>query len=178
MVEEKKKTVIGIGILIIFIVMTGIFIFSKSTNHHDVTYITSKISMVTDNSRFYTVSSCVSKYLTYLSSSNSSALLQLLDSRYKEENKITLLNINDFIKPLDQNYEFVALKMYQEKFNDNIMKYYVYGTIRPEQFYETVEDYYVADHDQDYYIIIYLDFKNQTFSVEPDDGTIFKGGNS
>lgn len=57
--------------------------------------------------------------------------------------------------------------MYEQLINSNVTKYYVYGYLR-------VDDMDFNYNDKiDYYIIVYLNSENDTFSILPYDGEIF-----
>ena len=66
--------------------------------------------------------------------------------------------------------------MYYEELQSSITKYYVYGEILKNQIYDEGMDEIIKG--QDAYFIIYLDWENEIFSVEPYNGEIFIGGAS
>ena len=70
------------------------------------------------------------------------------------------------IKELDKDLSFSGDKMYYEKTNENISKYYVSGSLQSL----SMDNNEIID---DYYVIILIDNNNKTFSVIPDDGKIF-----
>lgn len=177
MVKEEKKNILLLIVLLIIALIITIFVFSSRSNKNSVN-ITDKISMVTDNSRFFTVTSCVSKYLTYLSSRDTTNLLLLLDKKYIDSNHISESNIFSFVDSVGDNSEFTATRMYQERVNDNVMKYYVSGFIRPMTYFEDMEDSYKVQAIP-FYVIVNMDLKQKIFSIIPYDGKIFlKGGTS
>ena len=116
---------------------------------------------------FYTVSSCVSKFLNYLSIRDTKSLLVLLSDKYKKDNSITEENIYSFINSLDGVYNFNPRKMYVQQKSKNVYKFYVYGLIEQESMD-------LEGEQSNYYLIVTLDKDNGTFSVEPYDGKIFK----
>lgn len=172
--EDRKKNII-LGIIAVIVIITLIFLNRDNLFKKNPTIISGDITMVTDNNRFYTVTSCVSKYLSYLSSGDSSSLLLLLDNDYKETNNITSSNIYQFIDRLDSQYEFNADKMYQEKVNDTVIKYYVSGSISPALYFENMEDSYNVEY-REFYVIVNLDLRQGVFSIVPYDGDIFLNG--
>lgn len=130
-----------------------------------------KIEIVTSSSKFYTVNNCVYRYLTYLQANDADNLTILLDGSYKKKNNISADNVLDKLEKLDGVYSFEARKMYQEELNEDITKYYVYGYLKEEVIDQSFEVESI-----DYYIIVTLNAKNQTFSITPYDGEIFING--
>ena len=156
------------GIIITVIVLAALYgiytlFFNKPKDETD-----NKIDvvLVNDYNRFYTVSSCVTKYLNTLSSNNVENILTILDKNYKEKNNITEDNIYNYINKVDDVYSFSPRKMYYKETNNYITKYYIYGTIEKS----TINQ---SDEEKDYYIIVHLHSQNMTFAVEPYDGEIF-----
>lgn len=132
-----------------------------------------EINIVTSSSKFYTVSNCVYRYLTYVNAQDGESVIKLLDNSYKEKEKITKDNVFEKITVYENAYTFEARKMYQEKVNKDITKYYVYGYLREN----TLDADFTNTH-LDYYIIVILNTKNKTFSIIPYKGDIFiNGGN-
>ena len=165
--EEKDKKALLIAIILGLLVLLAYKLFFEHKKIIKEKIDTKTISIVTDQSDFYTISSCVSKYLNYLCSDDSKDLIILLSDEYKKENSITEDNINDFIDFLDGLYSFNPKKMYVQRKSKNVYKFYVYGLIEQD----------LMDIDSvgsDYYIIIILDKKNGTFAVEPYSGEMFK----
>ena len=58
------------------------------------------------------------------------------------------------------------MKMYSQKLSKYVTKYYVYGEAQEESEEAIGESF-------NYYLIVYLDESNLSFSVEPYDGEIF-----
>lgn len=163
--EEKNQKILAV-ILIIILLMLGIYtFFFKKSKEEPID--TETISVVKDNDRFYTVSSCVNKYLSYLSSNDIDNLYLLLDEGYKKENNITKENINNFIKPTMEFVTFSPRKMFEQRLSKDVYKYYVKGYIRKDTFSQIGKK-------EDYYIIVIMDQSNLTFSIMPYDGEMFK----
>ena len=160
--KNKQTILIILGVIIaLIIILFKIFGGSKDS---------SKIEIVRSSSKFYTVSNCVSRYLNYLYSEDTDNILLLLNSTYKKNNNINSNNLFDKISKLDDSYDFEARKMYEKVINEHIVKYYVYGYLSNNSF-----DF---DNKIEYYIVIYLNSKNSTYSVEPYNGDIFKNGDN
>lgn len=159
-ISKNRNTIIIVifGIIAIILVLVQIFGGSKDKN---------KIDIVTSTSKFYTVSNCVYRYVTYLQTKDTDNLLLLLDSKYKSKNNINSNNVLNNLINLDKLYNFEARKMYEEKINDNITKYYVYGYL--------IEDDIDSNNSMDFYVIVTMDTNNKIFSITPYDGEIFGG---
>jgi len=164
---ERNKKILAI-VLVSLVVLLGIYnLFFNKSDVVDEKIDTETISIVDDNSRFFTVSSCVSKYLNYLSSKDTDNLLILLSEEFKTVNSITDLNIYSYIGSLDEPKNFSPRKMYEQRLSKSIYKYYVYGYI----YSESIDS--IASK-QEYYLVVLLDEKNMTFAIEPYDGSMFK----
>lgn len=166
MEEYELKNIKGIIIfLVILAAFYGIykkFVEDKSTNTKE-----EKAQVVNNYNRFYTVSSCVTKYLNTVSSDNTQNIVTLIDESYKKKNKINEDNVYDYIEKLDVVYDFLPKKMYYNEINKYLTKYYVYGKIKKSLINGN-------SNNSDYYIIVILDSQNMTFAIEPYDGTMFK----
>ena len=165
--EEKNKKIL-IFVLIIALLILGIYkIFFEHKSVKKEKIDTETISIVKKPNDFYTVSSCVSRYLRYLSDNDTDNLLILLSDEYKKQNSINKDNLYTFISYYDRSYEFNPRKMYVQRVSKNVYKYYVYGLIEEE-----LMD--MDSQEMDYYLIIILDKENMTFAVEPYNGDMFK----
>ncbi len=160
-----KTNIIGLIILLI-IIFFGIILH----NYRDPkpTKVTEKITLVNNYNRFFTISNAGNKYITYLKNQDKDALMNLLNHDYIEVNNLNKNNMFNILEPLDENneYTFEARKMYEEKLNKNIIKYYIYGHLSVE-----IMDTYTKP--EDYYLIIHLDTENFTYFVTPYNGEIF-----
>ena len=157
-VNKKNIFILFLGLLAIGVVFFNMFVGSKKKN---------EIEIVTSSSKFYTVSSCVNRYMYYISLEDKKSLLEILEKKYVKKNNIDENNILDKIDKFDNDYNFLASKMYQQEVNNNVMKYYVKGYLVEKNASSGVE------HQNNYYLIVYLDSKNSTYSIEPYDGEIF-----
>lgn len=165
--EEDKNKKILIIILVIAVIILGIYkLFFENKSKHNEAIDTKTISIVKNQNDFYLVSSCVSRYLNYLSADDKEKLLMLLSDNYKNENSVTSENIYNFISRLDGLYSFNPRKMYVQRMSENVYKFYVYGLIEKD----TIDLDYAGS---DYYVIVILDKANTTFAIEPYDGGMF-----
>ena len=127
----------------------------------------SKINIVKNYSNFYTVNSCVYRYLTYVANENKTSILNVLDEEYVNSNNITEENVLSFLTKYEGNISFESVKMYEEEINKNITKYYVKGNV--------INDIIDSDAElTEAYFIVKLDKKEQVFSIMPYNGEVFK----
>lgn len=172
MSKIEKRNIIVL-IIIAFVLISGIIIyetfFNKSTKEE-----VASINILKDNSRFYTISSCVNRYLTYLTNKDTDNLILLIDESYKDEKNVTKSNLLEKLPKLNGRYNFSAKKMYEQKINDNYTRYYVYGLLMEDVFSE--EDSIKTS--KDFYTIVTINGEDYTYSITPYDGEIFKGGSN
>lgn len=165
--EERNKRILLI-VLVAAVILLGVYkLFFENKKEQAEQIDTETISVVTNANDFYTVSSCVSKFLSYLSINDTENLLILLSDEYKKENSVTQDNIYNFISALNGVYNFNPRKMFVQRTNKNTYKFYIYGLIEQESM-ELISD------SMDYYIVVILDKENGTFAIEPYDGSMFK----
>lgn len=165
--KSKLTAIILVIITILVVVISAILKKEEKTDEF-------KINIVTNYSNFYTVNSCLYRTITYITSNDRESLLLILDDKYEKENNINENNILDIFGDIKENSTFVSEKMYYQKINDNIMKYYVYGYIEENAI---ADDEFTIESQKDYrYFIVYLDTNNKTFSIEPYSGEVFIGG--
>ena len=156
------------NILLVLLVFAAIFaLVYNSFIKKD--YNVSKISIVENYNEFYTVNSCLYRTITYLNDKDVDSLILILDKKYKSKNKINKNNLLNYLPQVNNSSTFVSRKMYYQKINENVTKYYVYGYIEEETF-----DGMGAKTDA--YFIVNLDSNNKTFSIEPYSKEQFDGG--
>lgn len=169
--EEGNTLKVLIIVLIIFGILSAFYNFvvkeKNNDNDSDIVDNTNNVSIVTNHNKFYTVSSCVSKYINYLTAKDTDNLLILLSEEYQKTNNINSNNVYNYTGTINGNKSFSANKMFSQKINQNIYKYYVYGNLREETLNYTSEK-------EDFYLIVFLNDKDMTFAVEPYNGDIFR----
>lgn len=164
--EKKDNSTLLMIIALILLVIVGIINFlgkdEEVVDNNETEY-----KLLHDYSRFFTIDSCIYKYITYVSNNKTEDILKVLDSDYVSNNNINSDNLYEYIDSLNGNYSFKTKKIYYEEVSNNYIKYYVYGYLIQESL-DNIGD------KQDYYVIVNLDTKNQLFSISPYDGSIFK----
>ena len=162
--EKNEKILLFllfIGLLVVFVSKIVSFYTSKEN-------IDNSIKIVTDQNRFFEVSACVNKFITYSQTDDTNKIISILNDNYIKENNITEDNVFDYLKHFNPNDVFTARKMFYQQIDKSIYKYYVYGRYREELLYSYGEE-------QNYYLIVYLYTDNMTFSIEPYNGELFEG---
>lgn len=150
-------------IMIVVFVLSSVFILTSNKKRKDF----SSIKVVDNSTQYYDVSSIMNKFVHNSNIKNKNVLLNMLDSNFKNEKKVTEKNIFNKVKKYsDDNITFFGDKMYYEEINKNILKVYVSGTIQSA----TMEGYDIIDN---YYAIVLMDKSKKLFSIIPDDGKTF-----
>ena len=165
--EKKKDYTLLIIICVILLCIVILLFLNNDSNDNNILSKEPKYKLVEDYSRFFTVNSCVYKYITYLNGNKTEDLLKILDKEYIENNNIDSNNVYNFVNKLTGNYSFKTKKIYYQVGNEKVIKYFVYGYLIEE----TIDG---VGNKKDYYVIVNLDLENQLFSVTPYDGEMFK----
>lgn len=164
--KKKDNSTILMIISLILLVIVGLLYFLDK-DEEVLEKKETEYKLLNDYSRFFTIDSCVYKYITYVSNSKTEDILKVLDSDYVRDNNINSSNLYNYVGTLKGNYTFKTKKIYYEVLNNNYIRYYVYGYLIQDSL-DSIGD------KQDYYFIVNLDTKNQLFSISPYDGSIFK----
>ena len=171
MKEERRKLYLAIILPIITIIIVVVSFTTRQSNDikHD-------ISILKQPSEFFTVNSCLYRTITYVSNKDTDSLLKVLSDTYKKKNKINANNVLKVFPSINGEATFVSKKMYYEKINNKIKKFYVKGIVKKN----TIHDFsQVEKEENDYiYFIVTMDSKKQVFSIEPYDGEIFMDGDT
>ena len=183
MEKNIQKIIIAIFIFII-IIISLILIILKLDNNDEINneidtpegeiidYDEEELKTVTEKIDYYTVNACINSYITSLNENSSIYIIggeiekslqkgniyNMLSEEYIDKNNITESNVLSKVKILNDNYYFVPVKMRVLE-REDVNKFVTYGIIK------TIDNQYV----QDMYIIVALDQKNKTFSIEPVD---------
>lgn len=168
--KDKSKLVA------IFLAVTAILVVVISSILGNVKKeeLNNKKYIVTNYSNFYTVNSCLYRVITYLASQNANNMMLVLNEKYKEKNNVTESDVLNLFPQVEPSSNFVSIKMYYENISKNIKKYYVEGYIKKNQLIDGTD---TNNEDQALvYFIVYLDYENKVFSIEPYSGDIFMDG--
>ena len=167
--RDKSKLVAIILVIITILVVVLTNLLNKDGEQKE-----NKIEIVTNYSNFYTVDSCLYRTITYIASRDNQSLLSVVSDNYKKENNIDINNVLNVFSEIEEDSIFISKKMYYEKINNNITKYYVYGHTEKNQILD--DEITLNNEYNDQYFIVYLDTTNKTFAIEPYSGELFIGG--
>lgn len=121
--------------------------------------IAPKLEKVTSRENFYTVKSCVEKYINYIVDGNNVAVYNLLDEAYINQKNINKNNIFDIVGKINKNQIFSPNKMNFAKI-ENTEIYIVYGNIREDKLNERANEL-------EFNVTVILNKYNETFSIIP-----------
>lgn len=200
--EKSKKIIIFSMMIVILIIIILILLLILNSKKEDIidsseetaTYedgadtikISENIENVTSATMYYTVQSCIQKYLTFLGvdineerensqslaksleinndKEKRTAIYDLLSNTFIEDNKIDVDNIYDFVENTKQKMLFETKDIAMRDFGQ-IQKYSVYGKVTV-----TDDEYYT-------YFRVTLDTMNDTFMIEPIDNSKYNSVN-
>lgn len=132
----KKKVLIILVILLI--ILCGILIYMKFIgNSNTQTYnkpenevTKQKIEKVKSDVAYFTVQSCVEKYINYLSEGNNEIIYNLLDNDYIKKYNVTKLNVKNYVEQVYEMSTFKTKQMYVENIDNDNQIYYVKGILQ------------------------------------------------
>lgn len=170
MEDIKKNKNLVLTLILVMLMFAGIALYNyrnQSEQKVETDEVKENYILLKDYSRFFTVNSCIYKYVQYLQKEDFDSLLKVLDEDYVSSTGINRNNVYSFLPDLsDGIYNYVSKKMYYEQINDNLIVYYVYGYIE-----KSVLDSVGIKEYHNYEVI--LDTKNETFSIAPYNGNLF-----
>lgn len=120
-----------------------------------------KIEKVNSASAYFTVKSCINKYINYVTNKDTDSILKILDSSYIKENNINQNNVLEKIETISGSIIFEAETMYVEEIDENNKIYYVLGSLKEEglETYTTIDD--------EFYITVNMNYDDNIFSIIP-----------
>ena len=160
MKKKNNNYILLIIIAVILICVLGLWYISDNKDNEDNKSI--NYSIVNDYSDFFTVNSCIYRYIQYLSSKDTDKLLKVLNQEFIDNNNVTKDNIYSILTELDGEYSFSSKKMYVGTIKDKYYVYYVYGVLLKEE----IEG---IDSKVDKYFKVYYDKSENVFSIYPID---------
>lgn len=186
----KRLKLFIIVLIILIILIIGVLIFMKVQEKKEIESIisegdagdkisfdTTKIEKVTDESRFFSVKSCVQQYLDQMNNNNdiyfgfdenneyskivdnetiNKNRLNLLSEKFVKDNNITIHNLDQYVETFEEKVIFDALQMRYIR-GEQVENYIVYGII------SSLNNEYLGD----LYIIVNVDRERKTFSITP-----------
>lgn len=155
MKKYKDYIIIIIILILILVSIIGINVLNGKDNKNTQEKITFKLEDSYD--KFFTIDSCVNKYIEFLTKKDVSSLLEVLNKKYIENNNITQNNLFNYIDNLDGIYSFTSKEIYTSNSNDI---YYIYGFLNKENI-DGIES-----KTKKFYLIN-VDEENSTFDIQP-----------
>lgn len=164
---NKKKTILFI--IFLTLVFISLFIYNSRNNNENKEIIKEEnnVFLLRDYNRFFTVNSCVYKYISYIQNKDIDSLLKVLNKEYINNNTIDYNNIFNYVESLNGIYSFKAREIYYEELSDKYIKYYVRG----ELIKETLNSF--GETSNRYYTLVF-DIENQVFDITPFDEIGYK----
>lgn len=183
---KRIKNIIIILVILIIVTLISITILygiskdetkiDKVGDIGDEPEITGKQELVTDTTKIATIEHCIEKYYNAINNNSSSYyvrgdedyeklltdeeinqnIINMLSDEYISKNNINTSNLDNYIRKIDEDVNVISLKM-KVLVNNPIEKYAVYGKIANMD-YQMVHEFYMY---------VYLDIQNKTFSIEP-----------
>lgn len=133
----------------------------QNTNsiNNSTTISAPKLENVTSRENFYTVKSCVEKYINYIVNGDNKSVYNLLDGAYINQKNIKENSIFEIIEKINENQIFSPNKMMCAKTVDREI-YTVYGNIREDKLNERANEI-------EFNVTVVLNRYNKTFSIIP-----------
>ena len=166
--KSKLIAIVLVVITLVVVIITNLFKENESIS------LDTDIYVVSNYSNFYTVNSCLYRAISYISTKDKNNLFLLLSEDYKKENNITEDDVLSLFSNVESDSTFVSNKMYYQKLNNDITKYFVKGYIEKNQIFD--DDIISEQNREEVYFIVYIDSLNKIFSIEPYDGNLFIEG--
>ena len=157
--KNKKRIMLYVVFAILFFIPIIIYN-SKNYKIEKTSFETKKVYLLKDYNRFFTIDSCIYKYINYLQTKSVDNILKVLNQDYINKNSINSDNVFNYVETLESMYSFKTKKVYYEELNDNTIKYYAYGYLKEE-----LMDSPTKKNDR-YYTLI-LDNNKQVFNIMP-----------
>lgn len=179
---KRKKTLILLMIIVVIIIISIVVaLLLLTTSNNGEVANNNTVSEENNNeteaepqineSKYYNITNVVRTYLGALDKSKyilsdgtnysedestKESIYNLLSTEYIESNNITVENVYDYVKDVNENVTFVPLDMRISQ-GSNVEKFLVYGNI-----------VYMDSQDlEKVYVIVNIDNTNNTFSIEP-----------
>lgn len=179
---KRKKTLILLMIIVVIIIISIVVaLLLLTTSNNEEVASNNTVSEENNNeteaepqineTKYYNITNVVRTYLGALDKSKyilsdgtnysedestKESIYNLLSTEYIESNNITVENVYDYVKDVNENITFVPLDMRISQ-GSNVDKFLVYGNI-----------VYMDSQDlEKVYVIVNIDNTNNTFSIEP-----------
>ena len=163
--RKYKDYIIIIIILSLIVISLTVLSSLNKDKQNDNNQILINYKVEEDYSKFFTVNSCIYKYIEYLTKKDTTNILKVLNEDYVKNNNINNSNLYNYLDNLNGIYTFSAKKMYKDD-TDDLVKYYVYGYLVKETINGS------ADKTEKYFILNLVEH-HLTFDIMPSDSKTF-----
>lgn len=168
--KTSKKILSIIIILLLLLIISIINIYNKNDNDNTFTNnieiiegdnnVLEDIKVVTNPHMYFTVKSCIEKYISYISQGDNESVYKILDNEYIIKFNISEENIFNIIETTNNPFTISIEKMYFKE-NNNIQEYYVSAILIEEDMNgEVIKE-------KEFKITVKLDINNMIYSVIP-----------
>lgn len=150
--KDDIKTLVVV--VLVCVISIGLIILLNTKSNSE------KLEAVNEYNNFFSVNNYINNYINNISKNNSELVYNLLDQKYLEKNNITKDNIFDNINNYPSNSSINISNMEYVKIKNNYL-YYIEGKI----YQNTFDSQNIID--DNFKIIVMIDFNNQTYSIYP-----------
>jgi len=181
MEEHKKKVIILISVILVFIALIAILlgiifkdekvdnpISTPNNNQEDI--ISKDIVRLNESEDFFGIQKAINNYYLLLTNKKTNELMQALDADYKKEKNINTNNLYNVIKSDYENISFIAKEIYYNP-NSSITYYFVNGylidmkMLEEDFYYEGSINYLIIKNKNNNYVIKPLDNNTNIESI-------------
>lgn len=162
-----KINVKSILILLAFFIVIGVIVFYFSFKEAEEKRSNTELEVLDDVSMFFSVSSNINNFLTYVTDGNLTATMNILDKNYIDNNYNTIVNYVTNEKSQYKNSSFSPVLMYQVGYKQNF-KYLVKGYLKNDVYEEP------STIKSEIYLVLNLDIEKNIFSIEIIDKNKFE----
>ena len=171
--EKRKRIIVLISsiILVILVILTIILAIIKKKEKTPIEengklklVMTLDVKETRDAKEFRNINYCVNDFFTALANQNKEKVLALLDKKYKLNKNINISNVMESVSVLDGKFDYFFSKRinYKEISFAQEYQYYVYGEVYYNEYKQK----------SGIYIIVNVDFQNNSYSVQFDDKNV------
>lgn len=180
--KNLKKLLIVLFVLLIIITITIVILKNNKKdvpnleNYENEQIVTNDIKLVDNPIMYFTVQSCVGKYINYLEDKDSEKIYNLIDAEYVKKHSLTKANVLEHVEEVYEMPGFDTTKMYVEEISEDIEKYYVKGILSQDFMFEEmdIDEYEKYNQTKEFIVTIIINHENMTFTVIPfGDGGVF-----
>lgn len=163
-----KRIILYVVFVLLFILFIVIYNLKYKVEEKEVSKAPEvKVKILNDYNRFFTIDSCIFKYINYNQNKDIDNLLKILNKDYINTNSISSDNIFNYIENLEGMNSFKTKKVYYMNLKEDLIEYYVYGVIKKEEMDSIGEK-------KDRYFTLTFNISNQTFDIRPSDKMEFE----